>query len=1099
MNAEGNQEYWPGWQLKELRGVISNHGPEARADARVRQKWKSKKRVLQIIAEHQPDLAFGVSRIKLSQTKVNTLFDSITRDCGGKLMQSNHNFLVDGLLAGTTQLGWKIPIPGKMVTLPRESSPFTPAKFMALAELSTLHDRFMETVYDSDFYGAGETYLGKLKSSQVSLAQLQAGQIVLSAIMNGALLNKAALHALGQGIDSLVVEDGRVWLYLDAILGSKNKTRILRCWYPDPLTSLLLIKWKQRKIPWPGVSLSGKNNPLYLYLRSLGGSFYSLTLAELIRAAKTRFGLSHYPFLLTYAEKIGLAPSLPPTAWARLRKNLVKGEEKLKKRKPLAVPSCRVLDRKKMKGTVDSLPDQLIKFRKLQRILGKRAKEKETQIAQVKKNIKTFLGNSAELCPLLFALAEWSLAMLQSSATRAKIKRSSMSTYLSTIGRDLVIKGTECNPAKMDNGSLVDLYDDVIESGKNSLTRQRRAARLKEFHHFMMDRYESIVDVEIDDIGGVTRRVNCDILTSKEFLRARQLLATDSSDDRRLKTIQSLIFTLGFRCGLRRTEILGLQVKDLQDGTGLASGDILANVKPELLIRNNVFRTIKSQKSIRRIPLHLLLTPQELDWLLGWKRERLNETTGKNKGNELLFCRRSTGRIMLDPKSVIDPVQRAMRNVSGENGLTFHNLRHSLITFLLLALISDHWPEAIISVEWQLDFPWLTRAGGITLSQELLRSPNNDFSRRYLYAVSQLCGHLDPDETMATYLHLLDYLLGLSLSKHQTPLTREQERQFLGMTEGYLRQYRNYHGLKGRITFTDILKVKAKKWQKRWADPILKTMREPTLIAPQLTSSTPSWPSPFLLYDVMRAAFNKMPANILSKRFDYPEDVMQGWLTTAKSLAAIKTGRGKTRLVPMTQGGESDSFLARYPNLPSYCPARPLVLQNVNDAERIYNSVLTLYEDDPNLVRAGLHIYMHHATLSAPNLLIPHDHDKKSFIMFLHRIAIAMRRIHITVWPNDTTPEMEQRRYWRTFFGLPLKNIHIERQKRNNPSQAPYGRPKIIMTKKETPSLVLRENVKNGRGGPATSVKFGLFMAAVYLGGLPLQEAADIGSKVGGL
>lgn len=112
------------------------------------------------------------------------------------------------------------------------------------------------------------------------------------------------------------------------------------------------------------------------------------------------------------------------------------------------------------------------------------------------------------------------------------------------------------------------------------------------------------------------------------------------------------------------------------------------------LIRNNLYATVKSNSSVRRIPLSLFLNDVELKLLLDWKIQRLRElaTTHIN---------------------------------SSEN------------------LISTHWEDSNKSL---VNFPE-------NLTPEHILLSSNKMSHRLLYAVSTICGHIDPSETIQIYLY----------------------------------------------------------------------------------------------------------------------------------------------------------------------------------------------------------------------------------------------------------------------------------------------------------------------------------------------------------
>ena len=225
---------------------------------------------------------------------------------------------------------------------------------------------------------------------------------------------------------------------------------------------------------------------------------------------------------------------------------------------------------------------------------------------------------------LLRALIRWSIALMRTRryATK-KLKPSSVATYLSAIGPDLLAHGLSLEPAEIDWN---DLYDAVLAAAPSSRARAYRSARLKEFHHFLRE-VHGVDGVDLENERGVSR-VDANVITPAEYLLIRDYLLHDQRHSPRLRQIQSLLLTLGFRLGLRRSEAVNLRIKDLQTNQGIGVDLPVQDLRPELLIRSSAYGTVKSTSLVRRLPL-TLLSSDELSQLLKFEKSRLREIGDK--------------------------------------------------------------------------------------------------------------------------------------------------------------------------------------------------------------------------------------------------------------------------------------------------------------------------------------------------------------------------------------------------------------------------------------------------------------------------------------
>nr|WP_301334451.1 site-specific integrase [Solimonas sp. SE-A11] len=193
---------------------------------------------------------------------------------------------------------------------------------------------------------------------------------------------------------------------------------------------------------------------------------------------------------------------------------------------------------------------------------------------------------------------------------------------------------------------------------------------------------------------------------------------------------------LAFRFGLRRAEILGLQVRDV-DGFWLR-------------VRVNSVRALKTSNAYRLIPLHTL-PKAELDavLLLGADRVALDF---------LFFDERVPKRKDLDGHPVISRINDLLERLTGDSRLHPHNLRHTTATLLPLGTLG---PDLGLmghpyAEEWMLE--------AVSFAQDVDKAISGQLHRRAARgaALGMMMGHGDESTTYEHYVHSLDLLLFFS-------------------------------------------------------------------------------------------------------------------------------------------------------------------------------------------------------------------------------------------------------------------------------------------------------------------------------------------------
>jgi integrase len=218
------------------------------------------------------------------------------------------------------------------------------------------------------------------------------------------------------------------------------------------------------------------------------------------------------------------------------------------------------------------------------------------------------------------------------------------------------------------------------------------------------------------------------------------------SGERRRKMARLLV-VLSFRCGLRRGELRGVRMED-----------VLILGRRSLHVRHRKDDPLKTPNAMRRIPLEVLLPPDECEELRGWLKRRAQEGA---KAADHLFATPGGRRI---PNSLFDDLNAFLRNATryanGGKGIHLHHCRHAFGAWMFVSLvIPDSGREAL--------FPTLNDKCSWLPARESLRRclyGHTNPSKKDPYQIARLCGHASFESTTASsYIHLFPWLVAHEL------------------------------------------------------------------------------------------------------------------------------------------------------------------------------------------------------------------------------------------------------------------------------------------------------------------------------------------------
>ncbi|WP_200882492.1 tyrosine-type recombinase/integrase [Halomonas sp. TG39a] len=1050
---------WSGWRLPRPQKMATD-GQEERRYQRDRERYQFLMGILETLEQKLPGVIEGKPNLSFSDADTSAVFEALHQNTPPKALRKTHNFLVRGLENGHEKLKWRVTIPSPLVTVARKPPTVTTASF------SDLH-RWDALVETHDAMSGVENLSGN------ALHKWLVGRWLFQLIREGTLLNKRNLEQMPQAFEQgIFFAPGTGFLTLADCIQSTNageeereqdeasvnnlsskspsETPIekeLRFHYRrlclSPMSQLLLLNTCQQiGNTWPRTaakSMVPVEQCLGFYIKSIAVDTPPASISTLLTMAKTASALDMPALLTHYASKADSSHSLRPSSWQRLLNRNV-----------LIAPSVDThdedvfLDFQTTHQASTTPSDQLKQLRQLQQCFSA-SLVGQTDRREAIDNINAFLAVSNSNGVMVTMLANWCKKLMQKGGrVKSKLVASTAETYLSTIARPLVAHSQSFGDVQAASADQWEaLYENVLNSARTPASRAKMQNRLADFHHFLVDSF-ALPHIDFVSANAEKQRVDVNIITPAEFRRALALIES-SQQPERFRTMQMLALILGYRLGIRRSECAGLQIKDV---AYLFDNDAFDG---EIIIRSNDYRKGKSHSATRRLPLWLLM-PEERKELIDWVKRRKGEITTQQVTKQLLFCRSGNGRLLLEDKALFKPIQTALKTVSGDNTLRYHHLRHSFVTFTLMRLL-ERVPGELLPGAWALDDHRNIAMPNtdIDISSLAGLAPQDRPSRKRLWQLALWAGHASPDETLSSYTHSLDWILGQALCERFNP-TLNIDQQFVLLnfpTKTALSSWRNRRGLKGQTQASVLLQYLQDVWQPYLADDPLGKEWQPYQPPTENPLDNPleasfDWPEATTIYQSLRLVEQQELHGIplgdaihqTASRFVLDPEQLFLWLEHGKALMQRKTRRNNQQFSREDNRNDRSRRVASQriymPEL-QRCMAPPIKPPVLREAGQFFHRLLDWHQSQPDIAEESLMTLRNHMQRSTGQIELP-DADTINSVRELLRPLRCFKHVYLVVEVEVAAKEKSIKRYWSNATDIPHKRIELI------PTPSPSGR-----------------------------------------------------------
>ena len=470
---------------------------------------------------------------------------------------------------------------------------------------------------------------------------------------------------------------------------------------------------------------------------------------------------------------------------------------------------------------------------------------------------------------------------------------------------------------------------------------------LQSFHSYLV-RQHGFAELEGNLSDGADARVDANLISEHEFgFISHHIRQRFTARHARYCHIAALI---GFRGKLRRSEAWGLLLSDWRD----------RNI-PEILCQPNHLRKLKTLSSRRRIHLDGHFTDSEIELVREHVRE-ISEIAARHdiKPDAMPLFPPTDGPLPsggteiqpMEMRLLIDPIEEAMRRITGDSTLRYHHLRHSGANIEMSLCLSDDIPGTAHMVVAKNEN---TKARSARLRKALL---NNEQARHpLLWSVSSAIGHASPDTTISSYLHLCDWWLFWSCLSRKIELNDRLLACLADISISILRVRRHRDGVtKNGISDLPSLLASQHTDLTMEADfsarfrPLPESPPPP--IAPVSNFSQSRLPPSQFLSFLSRMEHPAPDGHASTLRFEtlnlgIEAPTLNEWRRRATELSQLPSGNyRKKRLMHTTSGVNIWRMFHR--------PLRPRLEQEYLQADRLYDAILAVGRDAPDAMRAWL-------------------------------------------------------------------------------------------------------------------------------------------------
>jgi hypothetical protein len=471
-------------------------------------------------------------------------------------------------------------------------------------------------------------------------------------------------------------------------------------------------------------------------------------------------------------------------------------------------------------------------------------------------------------------------------------------------------------------------------------------------------------------------------------------------------------------------------------------------------LRKNIFGRLKSFSATRKVPVGILLKPNEVEIIEHFISIRKVETEGRE--NALLFSQQTNHNIIFESKIFLPHITELLSSYAGHR-IVSYQFRHSGISNIQLVLFSDY--------ETAIRYTGYSESQILEIRQ-YFETHNND-----LYAqLSSTAGHLSSRTTITTYSHFTDLILGQCLNKtqFQKPLRFWVNLSGISATR-ILNNVKSSNVLNDKVKSIDIaiffddelkeFSVSASKSAEKInsGSVILKTLFTPKIVHCERILAG---------YDSGKTAED------IAKALTLPQQYVIAVIESAKSIRqhhSYQTNRGKSRLI-------NSSIDSIRPNK---------MTTKLEDADRlkIYQHLLVNYKNQHEVKKQIMHHILSTTSCGHSYVSFNSVEHVALFIEFFHPI-INKDRWYISIQPNTDLSGIEK---WK-YINDKVHHISVSDKTKKNKKMFPIGQAHLYLMHPNASDIIDKRPKQKMNKYATSSLKRACHWVAIHLKSKKLFE-----------
>ncbi|MFC4349222.1 tyrosine-type recombinase/integrase [Kordiimonas lipolytica] len=420
-------------------------------------------------------------------------------------------------------------------------------------------------------------------------------------------------------------------------------------------------------------------------------------------------------------------------------------------------------------------------------------------------------------------------------------------------------------PDLHDAEELEELYGNLLTYHDSPSEVAYMLGRMADFHAFgMRDSRYRLPQIENQQWHQFKRHslVRTKVLSFRQVQAAIDLMTSGEPSARERRKI-SLFVMLAYRTGMRLTELVKLQLKDVE-----ISKDCVIS------IRDNQFGNNKSRAGRRQINLGVFLDDREM----GEFKSLMAQYARKTNRNLPVFSFGSTGA-PYHGGQISKMFSQAIEQVTGDADVVFHSLRHSCLSCLHATLEGEAEIAHMIA--------GLSVEKMEAIREHLVGHIGNRMG--LYYTLAAFAGHAGPRETMLSYLHLSDLIIFSKLQRQRLEIGTDKLAQIAGV------QGSKIADLDSNERHQYLVRHKVPAIASSYPF-VLPAEQKPSSSGTEEGHTTQAKHDLMLVDEILRALQEGSKARDLAFQYDVDREVIEKWHQKAIELQSLKTRRGNSRL-----------------------------------------------------------------------------------------------------------------------------------------------------------------------------------------------------------